>query len=187
MTLRLDFVLHGQAGTVDVTHRLNDGAAGVGFDLLGLDFTDDHVRGFPVVEATVEHPAQGYRALMGWIQVVRYTSPGDGDMFIVDAAPQFLALGLDFPFMSWGMRPSLFDAPATVEVSVDWWADAFLVASPDALMTPVIEPLCAFRWGYLIDDKGAVTSREPRVRDTAAAWSEIRDGLQAKHPGWTLR
>lgn len=188
MRLELTFVLRGQMGTVTVEHRLNDDPVGVGFDLLGVDFGDLDFSGFPVVEARTQYPAEGYRALMGWLQVVRYTSAEEGDMFIVDTAPQFRGLaGMDFPFVSWGMRPTLFDAPATDDCSVDWWADSFLVASPDALMTPVIEPLCAFRWGYTVDGAGAVTAREPRARDTAEAWAEIRDRVQELHPGWTLR
>ncbi|GAA2759301.1 hypothetical protein GCM10009872_46610 [Actinopolymorpha rutila] len=184
----MDFVLHGQAGTASVTHRLNDQPAAVGFDLLGIDFGDLDFSGFPVVEATTSYEGQGYRALMGWLQVVRYTSPNDGEMFIVDTGPQFRGIaGMDFPFLSWGMRPTLFDAPAIVESSVDWWADSFLVATPDALMTPIIEPLCAFRWGYAVDDDGVVTSRPPRARPTAEAWAEVRDGVQKLHPGWTLR
>lgn len=187
MTITVDFTLHGRPGTVSVTHRLNTGLADAGFDVLGLEFTDDEVRGFPVVEATTRYEGAGYRAIMGWIQVVRYTSPGDGDMFIVDTAPQIRGIpGMDYPFLSWGVRPTLFDAPATTEVSVDWWADAFLVASPDALITPVIAPLAAFRWGYEIDAEGVVTSRPPRVRDTREAWAEIRDGIGARHPAWTL-
>ncbi len=54
-------------------------------------------------------------------------------------------------------------------------------------MTPIIEPLCAFRWGYEVDDDGVVTSRPPRVRHTAEAWAEVRDGIGELHPGWTLR
>ena len=187
MTLTLDFTLHGIPGTVAVSHRLNTGLADAGFDVLGLDFDDGSVTGFPVVEATTRYEGSGYRALMGWIQVVRYTSPEDGEMFIVDTAPQIRSIsGMDYPFLSWGVRPTLFDAPATSEVSVDWWADAFLVASPDALITPVIAPLAAFRWGYEVDAAGVVTSRLPRERDTADAWSEVRDGISSRHPGWTL-
>jgi hypothetical protein len=187
MTLEIGFVLHGQTGTVTVMHRLNSDPAAVGFDLLGLDLGDLDLSGFPVVEATIQYEDQGYRALMGWLQVVRYTSLDEGDVFIVDTAPQFRGIaGMDFPFLSWGLRPGLFDAPAIDGVSVDWWADSFLVATPDALMTPNIEPLCAFRWGYEVDDKGAVTSRPPRVRDTAEAWTEIRDRVQHLHPAWTL-
>lgn len=188
MTLTLDFVLHGVAGTVAVTHRLNRDPAMIGFDLLGIDFDELDLTGFPVVEATTRYEGQGYRALMGWLQVVRYTAPDEGDVFIVDTAPQFRGIaGMDFPFLSWGMRPTLFDAPAISAVAVDWWADAFLVATPDALMTPIIEPLCAFRWGYEIDEAGTTTSRPPRARQTAEAWAEIRDPVQALHPGWTFR
>ena len=188
MTLTLDFTLHGQPGKVTVSHQLNRDPAAVGFDLLGIDFGDLDLSGFPVVEATTTFDGQGYRALMGWLQVVRYTAAEEGDVFIVDTAPQFRGIaGMDFPFLTWGMRPSLFDAPAIADVSVDWWADSFLVATPDALITPIIDPLCAFRWGYEIDAGGAVTSRPPRVRDTAEAWAEIRDRVQELHPGWTLR
>lgn len=188
MTLTLDFVLHGHPGTVSVTHHLNRDPTGVGFDLLGIDFDGVDLSGFPVVEATTHYEPEGYRAIMGWIQVVRYTSPGDGSLFIVDTAPQFKAIpGMDFPFLSWGIRPTLFDAPAIAEVSVDWWADAFLVASPDALMTPVITPLAAFRWGYEISADGVVKSRPPRPRNTAEAWAEVRPEIQSRHPAWTFQ
>jgi hypothetical protein len=80
----------------------------------------------------------------------------------------------------------LFDAPAIVGVSVDWWADARLVASPDALTTPVIAPLCALRWGCEVNGHGVVTSRLPRARKTLEAWAELRDRVQHLHPGWTL-
>ena len=83
--------------------------------------------------------------------------------------------------------PTLFDAPAIAEVSVDWWADAFLVASPDALMTPVITPLAAFRWGYEISADGVVKSRPPRPRNTAEAWAEVRPEIQSRHPAWTFQ
>ncbi len=61
MTLTLDFVLHGQPGTVSVTHRLNDKPNAVGFDLLGIDFGDLDFSGFPVVEATTSYEGRGYR------------------------------------------------------------------------------------------------------------------------------
>lgn len=187
MTLKIDFSLHGQPGAVSVEHRLNDDPAAIGFGLLGIDFGPLDFSGFPVVEATAQYEGRGYLACMGWLQVVRYSAPRDGEVFIVDTAPQFRGIeGMDFPFLSWGVRPTLFDAPAIAQVSVDWWADTFLVASPDALMTPVIQPLCAFRWGYEVDEHGTVTSRLPRIRDTAAAWNEIREQVQALHPGWQL-
>lgn len=188
MALTLDFVLHGQPGTVSVTHHRNDDPVGVGFDLLGIDFGDVDLTRFPVVQATTHYEGEGYRALMGWLQVVRYTAPDDGDVFMVDTAPQFRGIpAMDFPFLSWGTRPTLFDAPAIDGVSVDWWADAFLVASPDALMTPVISPLCAFRWGYQVDEVGTVTIRPPAVRKPVEAWAEIRDRVQQLHPGWVLQ
>lgn len=188
MTLKIDFSLHGQPGMVTVEHQLNDDPEAIGFGLLGIDFGALNFSGFPVVEATTQYQGRGYRACMGWLQVVRYSAPEDGEVFIVDTAPQFRGIdGIDYPFLTWGIRPTLFDAPAIVQASVDWWADSFLVASPDALMTPVIEPLCAFRWGYEVDEHGAVTSRPPRTSDTATAWNEIRDKAQALHPAWKLR
>jgi hypothetical protein len=188
MTLTLDFVLHGRPGTVTVDHRLNDDPAAVGFGVLGIDFDDLDMSGFPVVEATTRYEGQGYHALMGWIQVVRYVSPDEGEVFMSDTAPQIRGIaGLDFPFLSWGMRPGLFDAPATTAKPMDWWAHAFLVATPDALMTPVIVPLCGFRWGYEVDERGAVTVRPPQAVDIAEAWAAVRDRLQDLHPAWELR
>lgn len=187
MTLTIDFVAHDRPGTVTVHQEINNDPAAAGFGLLGLDLGSSSSAGFPMIEAMVDYEGRGYHAFMGWLQVVRYTAPEDGTVFIVDTAPQLRAIqGLDYPFFSWGPRPTLFDAPAIDQCSVDWWADAFLVGSPDALMTPTIEPLCAFRWGYQVDENGTVTSRSPRIRDTNEAWREIRDQVQELHPAWKL-
>ena len=186
MTLTLDFQAHGATGHVHVEFGVSPDQAELGFGALGLHIPVEQLQGFPYVEASVEYPRKGYFAEFGWLQVVRFTAP-DGDVFLVDTAPQFQAAEVRLPFLSWGPRPTLFDAPATASPDVDWWADAFLVATPDLLMTPVIEPLLAFRWGYEVDGDSRITPREPRRRDTREAWDEIRERVAAEFPAWELR
>lgn len=48
-------------------------------------------RRFPCCSASVEHPAQGYRAMFGWVQLVQSTdSPSNGTAFEMD--PFFLPM-----------------------------------------------------------------------------------------------
>ncbi|MDP9184194.1 MAG: hypothetical protein M3O29_00815, partial [Actinomycetota bacterium] len=62
---------------------------------LNLDwYSANAVRGFPVMQATVEHPSEGYGADMGWVQVVRYAvrdSGAEEDTTVFDVPPQFSA------------------------------------------------------------------------------------------------
>ncbi len=53
---------------VQIRYGRNDDPKRWGYDLLALDFDIDAARGFPVIEARVEYPAEGYAAVMSWIQ-----------------------------------------------------------------------------------------------------------------------
>jgi hypothetical protein len=57
---------------VRIRHGANDDPARWGYDRLGLAFDSAAAKGFPVVEARVEYPAEGYAGFLGWIQVVKY-------------------------------------------------------------------------------------------------------------------
>jgi hypothetical protein len=91
------------------------------------------------VEATVIYPGEGYSAMMGWIQIVRIhvsessellVSGGDkappGDHTWADVPPHLQGLGV--PFVSFGSRPALFDAPSSTESDVRFVAAEELFA-----------------------------------------------------------
>jgi len=62
--------LSARAGEVVVSYGENEDPARCGYDLLGLDFPWEVSRGFPVLRADVSYEADGYAAVLGWVQVV---------------------------------------------------------------------------------------------------------------------
>src|SRR3954451_12308178 len=135
-------------GRVLVTCEPNDEPERWGYPLLGLGAPDDLARGFPVVRAVVKTEAEGYDAILAWVQVVAITRRASGTVQrLVDVAPQLQGLAL--PYLVFGPRPALFDAPSTdAHEDTGWTAHSFLVGSPDAVMTRRVVPLCGFSWGY---------------------------------------
>ena len=184
MELAVPFRAREIPGVVRIQYGRNEDPARWGYDLLGLTFDSDVARGFPVVEARVEYPAEGYAALMGWIQLVRYwVGDQQNPTVIADVAPQLRDARM--PYMSFGTNPILFDAPAFTERNVMWRAWSFLTVTPDALMTPVVEPVCGFSWGYdLRDGRPQPTEVAPIVQ---TEWLDIRDELRTRYPEWTFR
>jgi hypothetical protein len=159
MSETFEFSLHGRKGSVTVGFEANEDPSRWGFGVLGLPWPADLAIGLPVLEATVFYPGDGYASVMGWIQVVRIhvserseslVPEGErapvGDHAWVDGPPHLRGLGI--PFVSFGPRPTLFDAPMSTESDVDFVADSFLTASPDALITRRSRPCSGFRWGY---------------------------------------
>jgi hypothetical protein len=177
------FALHGRVGEVTVGYGVNDDPAHWGYPVLGLPYPDDVARGFPVVEARVEYEGGGYRAFMGWIQVVRYTAGDSPLVVIIDRPPA--VLDVDVPFLTMGPCPTLFDAPSTIWADTHWRADSFLVASPDAVMSKTVLPLFGFRWGYDRDASGVVTPRSC-VQQPLSVWNEVRPLIAEAHPAWSL-
>lgn len=177
------FHLRGRPGRVLVRYGVNDDPARWGYPLLGLDSLVEACRGFPVMQAEVEHDAQGYAAVLAWIQVVRMTDLDSRQgTALVDVAPQLA--GLDVPYLSFGVRPVLFDAPSTTTRNTDWDAEAFLVVTPDGVMTRRIQPLCGFGWGYRVRD-GEPAAAGLHELD-AASWRRNADFLADQHPSWTF-
>lgn len=176
--LNLPFMLRGVRGSVHATLDVNDDPERWGYHLLGLSFPIATARGFPVVWADVEFPAEGYAAELGWIQVVWMN-----DVVIVDRAPQLLDTG--FPYVTFGLRPEFFDAPSTTEPTVRWRARTFLTATPDLLMTKVIEPVVGFTWGYDLDG-GRVDPVDLAIVG-ADDWELARAELSRELPAWAFR
>ncbi|HEY2602713.1 MAG TPA: hypothetical protein VGI67_14240 [Thermoleophilaceae bacterium] len=176
----IPFNLRGTRGLARVQYGINDDPRRWGYDLLGLSFDTQHACGCPVVEAMVEHSAEGYAGELGWVQVIRYAAPGREDVEIVDTPPQLADAGI--PWAAWGLRPVLFDAPSTDYETFWFRAMAFLAVSPDAVMSPVVEPLCGFRWGYNVDE--GVPAPVPLAVADSSDWNDARPLLAQHCPGW---
>jgi hypothetical protein len=182
-TTELRFELRGTPGTVRVRSGVNEDPRRWGYHVLEMPDLVERSRGFPVVEATVEHPAEGYAAVMGWLQVARYREPGEDEEVFVDVAPQLQGGGV--PWMSFGVRPAYFDAPSTTSDEAAFRADVFLAVTPDAVMTPVAEPLCGFSWGY--DVAAGVPAPVALTPAGPERWAAMAPALAAGFPKWTFR
>ena len=177
------FVAHGLPGMVRVRYGVNRDPAAWGYGALGLPYGIEVAEGFPVVEASVAYEGAGYLAYMGWIQVLRYRF-GDGEVRAeIDRPPAYA--DIDSPLCASGPCPSFFDAPSTTRTGVWWRADAFLVVSPDAVMSKTLMPVYGFGWGYDVDGRGAV-SVAPCRRLDLAAWAGARSLVTGCHPTWRL-
>ena len=131
---------------MSVDYGVNEDPVRWGYDVLGLDwFTPELARGFPVMQASVQHAAEGYAADMGWLQVVRYDVRDAGEkehQVVFDVPPQLSET--ETPYAAFGVRPTFFDAPAAVAKDMTWDADTFLAYTPDAVLSRIIHPLCGF-------------------------------------------
>ena len=182
----LRFLLRGIAGEVQIDYGVNEDPDRWGYPVLALESFDlERARGCPVIEAKIRYPGEGYAAVMGWIQLVRHRPRGaSGPEVLVDVAPQMHAVDAGMPYFAFGPRPVFFDAPGTDDRDYDFRAHAFLTASPDAVMSPVIEPLCGFSWGYDVVDANPQIA--PLKQAGREEWSWMRSQLEERYPGWTF-
>jgi hypothetical protein len=180
------FSLRDIDGRVDIAYGINDDPARWGFQLFGDDWDSEVARGFPVVEARLTYPAEGYAAILGWIQVVSLIAKDDPaaetEWIVPDVAPQYREANM--PYLAFGIEPVLFDAPANDAPNVEFLARTFLTYTPDCLLTPVVEPLCGFTWGYDVE-QGTVRAKELRV-SAFDDWVEVRRLLRIRLPTWTF-
>jgi hypothetical protein len=184
MVSEFPFRLRGLDGVVLVSLTRNEDPERWGWRLLGLDVPLEHIVGFPVIEAKVEYPAEGYAAVLGWVQVVRYEATDEPETVVLaDVAPQLQGLGM--PYVAFGVRPTYFDSPAISAPDADWRAATFLTASPDVLLSRVIEPVCGFCWGYR--RKGGVSELVEATRADEKDWLDAREELVARYPDWEWR
>lgn len=190
------FRLRGIDGSVDVQYGPNQDPERWGYAVLGLPWPMQLAEGLPVLEVAVRYPADGYAAAMGWIQVVRISVseaseslvPGGekappGEHAWVDGPPQLKGLGV--PFVSFGVRPALFDAPASTESDIRFVADSFLTASPDAVLSRVSQPCLGLRWGYATKAGRPAELLPPNALDVAD-WRHALPLLEEEFPDWTF-
>jgi hypothetical protein len=183
----IPFRLRGTDGHVTVQYGANEDPLRWGYAVLELDwFRPELVRGFPVMQASVEYPAEGYAADMGWLQVVRYEvrDPGEeGTVTVFDTPPQLAETGT--PYAAFGIRPTFFDAPSIEGLrEVNWGADTFLVYTPDAVLSRVLRPICGFRWGFRLHE-GKVFLDLVSVAD-AGNWERNLPDLRGRFSSWTF-
>lgn len=178
----IPFSMRGLHGEVTVEYGINKDPVRWGYGVLGV-YTPELANGFPVVQASVStYPAHGYAAEMGWVQIVRYTvADTDESVTVFDLPPQLT--DTDTPYMAFGVRPTMFDAPSFVDVqNVVWNADAFLVYTPDAVLSRHLIATCGFKWGYDIVER--VIAVHPLVVASENDWSRNLADLRSRFSRW---
>lgn len=139
--------------------------------------------GMPMCTATVEFSARGYRAMLGWVQLVR--EPAPTAPFSID--PFDLFEGSTAPFAWYGIQPTLFDAPSRWrEGAVRWEAHSFLTIGPWDVNRRLVVPLAGFAWGYCQHSLteglqiSALRSLGP------VDWNRHRSYMAERFPAWTF-
>lgn len=176
------FQLRSYAGRVDVYYGVNRDPHWTGFDLLDLPFDLTLTLGYPTIRATIAYDGPGYRAYMGWIQLITNHDPATGvSTSSVDLMP--IHAEVDSPFATFGVAPTLFDAPANPDHETeDWIADTFLAFCPDIARSRRVAALLGFRWGYALRARRA--SPLPLTASDAVAWDACLPTLRRQFPTW---
>lgn len=176
MRVRLDFRLLSACGWVEVVVEPNADPEALGCPPFARDF--------PVCTATVTYAGEGYKAALGWVQLVRSTDGASGGRaFEMDP---FEPLGpSSHPFCFFGFAPVLFDAPARrCREDLDWTAETFLCFVAMGSDKREARAILGFRWGFSIREK-AIALRPP-TRLAAPEWSKHRPFLRQEHPTWAF-
>jgi hypothetical protein len=137
------------------------------------------------MEASVEHPAEGYGADMGWVQIAHYEirDPGAEErVTIFDVPPQLSET--ETPYLAFGVRPTAFDAPSITSQEVTWRASTFLTYTPDAVLSREIRAVAGFSWGY--DVVAGEVTIIPLSVATREGWTDPVPALQERFPNWTM-
>ncbi|MGC5411274.1 hypothetical protein ACPXCX_47535, partial [Streptomyces sp. DT225] len=139
--------------------------------------------GFPSCTAVVDYPGKGYRAMFGWVQLVRSTDNSSaGSAFDMD--PFYLFEDAPSPYAFFGLNPTLFDAPSRAERAVlDWTAHSFLAWTPMDDTERRVVPLAGFSWGFDIDAAGEIALQGVQAL-TAEDWAGHLPYLGSSFPGW---
>ena len=147
----------------------------------GLAWDRAWMQQFPTCTAVIDHPAVGYQAMCGWVQLVR-SSDSVPDLFEMDPTP--ITAGLDLPYCWFGTKPTLFDAPnRDSHADLDWRSRSFLCVSP-TIMSRTVVPVAAFEWGFDIR-AGSVEFSDP-AEIPLTRWNEHTEYMKQCHPLWTF-
>jgi hypothetical protein len=181
-TLEIPFHLRGYDGSVAVYYGVNRDPHLTGFDLLNLSFDLALTIGYPTLRATIDYDGPGYRAYMGWVQLITNRDPATGAAEVgVDLSP--IHEDLESPFAEYGAPPTFFDAPANPDHETeDWIADTFLAVCPDIARTRRVAALLGFRWGYALRERHPTPL--PLERTGVAVWDQHLSVLRERFPSW---
>jgi hypothetical protein len=180
--LRVAFSLRGINGLIAVSVTRNADPAAIGYSVLSHGLPVDFARDFPVCRATVTYPADGYAAVFGWTQLVRST---DSASAAFEMDPIAIYRDVATPYAWYGLRPELFDAPSRdSRDDLNWEAHSFLCVSPDAVITPRVQAIAGFSWGFTITSDD-ISLTPPTVLGPQA-WDSHLDLLTTSYPDWTF-
>jgi hypothetical protein len=170
----LSFVLRGIPGSVVVTYLPDEAPALMGAPASSV--------GFPTCHASVAYPAQGYDAVLGWVQLVRSDdNVSEGREFEIDPL-DFLG-DVPHPFCWIGLEPQLFDAPSrSPRRDMDWAAHSFLCVPDGDDDGMVAHALVGFLWGFRIRDEEIHLVPPTLLRPDD--WDGHRAALAARYPAW---
>jgi hypothetical protein len=176
-----EFTWDGREGRVDVECVPNDDPSGYGSWW-------PNAFGYPVCTARVSYPGRGYRAMLGWVQLVRSTDNESlGEQFEID--PFALFGDAPSPYCWFGIEPTLFDAPSRDGTApIEWVAHSFLATTP---MTEVMEgrprrvlPVLGFAWGF--DAHDGIIDLRNITRLAVDDWDRHLPVLRASYQWWTF-
>jgi hypothetical protein len=171
----LAFQARGIAGRVSVAYSRNERP-----ELIG---SAPESAGFPMCLATVDYPARGYDAVLGWVQLVRSDdNTSHGRSFEID--PLAFLGDVPHPFCWIGLSPSLFDAPSRApRTDLDWAAHSFLclpdVGSDDRYE---VHALLGFTWGFRT--RAGEVHLVPPTLLGPAEWDQHLGVLAERYPSW---
>jgi hypothetical protein len=144
---------------------------------------DPAAHGFPMCRATVSYAAEGYDALLGWVQLVGVTTP-ETPARSLGVDPLRIFEDLETPFAFYGLAPTLFDGPSRGDRTrpLGWLAHSFLCAAPSRPMERTVQAVVGFSWGFVLGDGDVrLVAPEPLHLD---AWDRHLELLRAQFPSW---
>lgn len=179
--IALPFSLRGTPGSVSVAVR--DDPAESPYEVLLGGRARDVVHGFPVCTAEIQYPKEGYAAVFGWTQMVKWSDGGSQEGFEID--PIALYRNLQTPYCWFGIKPTLFDAPWRVQLNdMTWVCQSYLCFTTSAVMSPHVRAIAGFRWGFDVFS-GVVSIHEPSVL-SENDWNDRLPLLRRAYPTWTF-
>ncbi len=177
------FTFRGVKGEIDIIYGINDDPDELGFYLLDLPFDTGKSSGFPFLKANLYYGQDFYKAFFGWLQTIRVNDPETGEEKVSTDIFPMLA-GVDYPFSSFGLLPTFFDAPGPnpPRNNESWTANTFLVFSPKVARTKEVYAIKGFEWGYELEE-GRVKTRDigPVMEQM---WNTNAEYLSEEFPNW---